>query len=656
VFKHLALRIALGVLLSATFISAIKFGASTVSEMNRIRDGNSLAHAQISGSAGTSLSLVTSAMKGMTLISWSAEGYSSSDFDQSISNLAQMKVNWVTFTVFWFMERSDSTEIWPRPDKYTASDSSLVHAIQRAHQLGMKVVLKPMVDVVSGEWRGTIRPANWTLWFGNYTGFTNHFAGLAQTNDVEMLTIGTELRSSQSNETQWRQVIAEARSRFSGNITYAANWDSYGARAIYAQYAIRFWDALDYIGVDAYFPLTNLYSPTVQQLKSAWSQSRLGRNWTRDLYLTSNDWEKKIIFTEIGYYSQDGTNIQPWTGFDPPHQIDLQEQADCYQAALEVFDGKSWFMGWFWWNWEINQTAGGPTDNWYPPQNKPAERVLKYYYGAPPDIAVTDVTCRNALVLRGNIESINVTVQNQGLFAEDFNLTVYANTSIVKTDRVSLQNGSSNVVALAWDTLAFPEGNYSISAYAWPVPFETHTTDNRYLNGWIFILNPADLAVTEITPSKTIVGQGYCVNVSVTVVNQGDYDETSELTVYANNTPLKTQTVSLLGKTARSIIFVWNTTGFNKGDYDISAYVAPVLGETEIDDNLRLFDGAVRIGIPGDINADGKVDLKDVFAVGKAYGSSVGDPRYVSNLDIDNDGKIDLKDYYVTCKNYGKAD
>ena len=114
----------------------------------------------------------------------------------------------------------------------------------------MKVVLKPMVDVADGSWRGTIAPTNWTLWFQNYREFINYYANMSQTNNLEMFTVGTELRSSQSRTSDWRKVITDARARFFGNITYAANWDSYGTGSI------GFWDALDYVGVDAYFPLT----------------------------------------------------------------------------------------------------------------------------------------------------------------------------------------------------------------------------------------------------------------------------------------------------------------------------------------------------------------------------------------------------------------
>jgi hypothetical protein len=464
---------------------------------------------------------ILSLMKGMTITAWSDEAYNSSDFDQAITNLANIKANWVTVTVFWFMEHYYDTEIHRRPDLYTASDSSLKHAIQKAHELNMKVALKPMVDVVDGTWRGQIAPANWTLWFQNYRNFINYYADLAQANNVELFEVGTELRSSQTYESEWRQVISQARSRFYKSITYAANWDSYSTYAPLPQYAVKFWDALNYVGVDAYFPLTNSYNPTVQQLISAWSYSTAsgwwgtGRNWTNQLYLTYSQVNKQIIFTEIGYYSQDGTNTQPWTGFSPPHTVDLQEQADCYQAALEVFKNKAWFAGWFWWNWETDPTAGGPSDNWYTPQNKPAQNVLDQYYGIPPDIAVTNVVCSKTVVGVGYSATINITVENHGIYIETFNLTAYANTTIIATlTNITITSGNSTTITFIWNTTVFAKGNYTIWAYAWPVPGETDTTDNTFTDGWVLIT-----IIGDVNGDRKVDGK----DVALTIKHYGSY-------------------------------------------------------------------------------------------------------------------------------------
>jgi Ca2+-binding EF-hand superfamily protein len=59
--------------------------------------------------------------------------------------------------------------------------------------------------------------------------------------------------------------------------------------------------------------------------------------------------------------------------------------------------------------------------------------------------------------------------------------------------------------------------------------------------------------------------------------------------------------------------------------------------------------------MPYDLNGDGKVDLKEIFQVAKAYGSCPGRPNWDPNADVDNDLKVDLKDYYTICKHYGTS-
>jgi hypothetical protein len=163
-----------------------------------------------------------------------------------------------------------------------------------------------------------------------------------------------------------------------------------------------------------------------------------------------------------------------------------------------------------------------------------------------------------------------------------------------------------------------------------------------------------DVAVANVTHAKNAVGQGFSFNVSATAANRGDFTETFNVTIYANTTEIETREIVLSSGTSTTLTFTWNTSGFAYGNYTISAYAWPARGETSVSDNT-FKDGWVLVTISGDVNADRRVDLKDVFAVGKAYGSAAGDSRYKPNLDINGDGKIDLKDYYTTCKNYGKS-
>ncbi|MEM1540757.1 MAG: CARDB domain-containing protein [Candidatus Bathyarchaeia archaeon] len=161
-----------------------------------------------------------------------------------------------------------------------------------------------------------------------------------------------------------------------------------------------------------------------------------------------------------------------------------------------------------------------------------------------------------------------------------------------------------------------------------------------------------DVAVVSVEPYKKVVCTGYSTNINVTVVNQGSVPETFDVKLYANTTMIGTKTISLENGTSTTLTFTWNTTGYAKGNYTIKAEAGPVQGETEIGDNT-LVDGWVFVTIVGDVNADRKVDLKDIFAIALAYGASPGHPKWNPNLDINNDKKIDLKDYFAAAKQYG---
>jgi len=179
----------------------------------------------------------------------------------------------------------------------------------------------------------------------------------------------------------------------------------------------------------------------------------------------------------------------------------------------------------------------------------------------------------------------------------------------------------------------------------------THTTND----GNIQVIGISDIAITNVTPSKTIVGQGYTMKINVTVENQGDTTETFNVTAYANTTFIQTKTNTLPSGNSTTITLTWDTTSVAKGNYTITAYAEPVLGETDTLDNTFI-DGTVYVGIVGDVNADDKVDMKDIGLCCLAYGSHPGDPRWNPNADINDDGKVDMKDIGIACMHYGETD
>ena len=163
-----------------------------------------------------------------------------------------------------------------------------------------------------------------------------------------------------------------------------------------------------------------------------------------------------------------------------------------------------------------------------------------------------------------------------------------------------------------------------------------------------------DVAVTALSPSKTVVGEGFSLNVNVTIMNQGDFSETFNVTIYANTTSIATQNATLTAGNSTNLIFTWNTSSSVKGNYTLTAYVTPVSEEKEVDNNL-LEDGWIFLTIPGDVDADRDVDIFDIVAIVTAYGSAEGDPEYVPNYDINDDGKVDIFDIVIASGNYKKT-
>jgi hypothetical protein len=95
------------------------------------------------------------------------------------------------------------------------------------------------------------------------------------------------------------------------------------------------------------------------------------------------------------------------------------------------------------------------------------------------DIALTDLTPSETSVQEGTVSHVNVTAANHGSYAETFNLSLYANSTLIGTNSVTLQSGSFTTIPFAWNTLGFPNGNYTLNAHAWPVPNEEDATNNN---------------------------------------------------------------------------------------------------------------------------------------------------------------------------------
>ncbi len=313
----------------------------------------------------------TEFQKGMHYVTWSKNGYNTAKSDESLEKIASLGANWVAILTTWYQDTCFSTEI--SPGKKTPSDESIIRAIKKAQQLNMKVMLKPHLDLLDtsfGGWRGeiaSVRETDWNIWFDNYRKFIMHYARIAKENKVEMFCIGTELAEvTASKPEMWRALIKDIRKVYKGLLTYAANWSEE-----YLQ--IAFWDALDYAGVDAYFPLSDKERPTYDELMKGW------KKWFTEIEKWQARINKPVIFPEVGYHSSEYAAKEPWA-HTPGTRLDLGVQVDCYRAMLDTFWNKEWFYGIYWWDWGTSIRMGGKANRGFTPQNKPAESLIKKQY------------------------------------------------------------------------------------------------------------------------------------------------------------------------------------------------------------------------------------------------------------------------------------
>ncbi|OAB25287.1 hypothetical protein SAMN05444395_10990 [Flavobacterium fryxellicola] len=240
---------------------------------------------------------------------------------------------------------------------------------QLAHEYKMTVMLKPHLWVNHNFYTGNLdfsTDAEWKKWEANYEKYILDFAQLAQQENIELFCFGTELGNSVAKRPEyWLQLIHKIKKLYTGKLTYAANWDDFDK--------VPFWDELDYIGIDAYFPLSDATTPAVADLNEAWQQHILKME---KLHTKTS---KKILFTEFGYRNSDQAAKEPWK--ENQSGINNLAQANAYKSLFQTLTQKKWFAGGFAWKWYADAYHKEPKNSIdYTPQEKPALETIKKWY------------------------------------------------------------------------------------------------------------------------------------------------------------------------------------------------------------------------------------------------------------------------------------
>ena len=256
--------------------------------------------------------------------------------------LKTLGVNWICIHPYAGI-RADGTVRFRRRGE--GDVTFLSRPIREAHRLGLKIMIKPHLAYWGSpfRWRGEIAfedDEQWARFFETYGSWINRMAEVCA--DADGFVVGTELDRTIAHEQRWRSIIASVRQRFRGPLTYAANWTDYQR--------VPFWDALDCIGVQAYFPVAEEPGlPETEALARAWKQH------VDDLGAYARSQKRPVVLSELGYSRSANAALRPWEGREGGEHAE-ETQRRCLAAALTALENDDAVAGVFLWKW-----FAGPT-------------------------------------------------------------------------------------------------------------------------------------------------------------------------------------------------------------------------------------------------------------------------------------------------------
>ncbi len=302
---------------------------------------------------------------------WPGRGYGSAKSEELLDELQRMGTTWISVTPFGRIWSLESTEIQMDFEvPYPENRAAVVRMIQQAKARGMSVMLIPHLWVETGGWRGDIDPGSsegWKAYQAAYRAFVLSWAEVAAEAGADGFSIGVECKSwSGRFHDVWASLIGEVRQRFFGILTYSANWDEVEF--------VAFWDLLDLVGVNAFYPLSDRPDATYEDYLAGARRARDG------ISSVAERLEMPVLFVEIGYTTRKDAAVEPWLWPDDMSGvvIDEHEQARALSALFEVFLPEPWFSGFFLWRYYADLDDISQEHIWgFSPHGKLAESLLR---------------------------------------------------------------------------------------------------------------------------------------------------------------------------------------------------------------------------------------------------------------------------------------
>jgi hypothetical protein len=291
-----------------------------------------------------------------------------------LAKVKRSNSEWIAIIPYAYSRENDATVHYDYEGQWRGEGiEGTYECAQMAQELGLKVMLKPHVWVVGQGWPGEFdlkTEKDWVEWENTYKEYILAYAKIADSMNIDLFSIGTEYRIAVVKRPDfWNKLISEVREIYKGKITYASNWDNYKK--------VGFWSLLDYIGIDAYFPLSDKANPTLKELKQAWKPIEA------DLALLSIKTSKPILFTEYGYKSVEHTTARYGLHEEGSLKTSPESQQMAYKALFETIWSQDFIAGGFFWKWHLysDKAIGGETNRRFTPQGKPAEKTIVEWYG-----------------------------------------------------------------------------------------------------------------------------------------------------------------------------------------------------------------------------------------------------------------------------------
>ena len=287
---------------------------------------------------------------------------------ESLSELQAIGVDSVAIHPYGWVKRDGTVRLQP-----AESLDFLTRAVEFARAAEMRLFWKPHLGYWGEfQWRGAIEfggdEAAWRRFFVDYESFIVDQARFAAAANLELFAVGVELEGTTHREAEWRRIIARVRDVFPGTVLYAANWDRLED--------VPFWDAVDWIGVHAYFPLSSAQEPTREVLEAGWAQH------LETLRELSERLGKPVLVAEIGYNLSSGAARAPWEyeTEDSPASRGLRRRL--VEVALEQLAGQSFVRGMYWWKWMPGELRHRRNFSMRDPE---IQRILANAWASPPE-------------------------------------------------------------------------------------------------------------------------------------------------------------------------------------------------------------------------------------------------------------------------------